>query len=139
MKVKLYEILQGKEPSDTMRAALQCLQRGQKMTTDREDSMLSEIEGNRSHWKYSLNTRGLILLVLGIVEEEKRENGRVKNVEISNILEDSSENFKKDFPYLMCYNEIKEIYDELAKKEKRYEYFSGSPFETSCFRTAEHY
>ena len=62
---------------------------GQKMTTDREDSMLSEIEGNRSHWKYSLNTRGLILLVLGIVEEEKRENGRVKNVEISNILEES--------------------------------------------------
>jgi hypothetical protein len=96
---------------------------GQIMTTDREDSMLSEIEGNRSHWKYSLNTRGLILLILGIIEEEKRENGRVKNAEISNILENLSENFKKDFPYLMRYNEIKEIYDELAKKEKGYEYF----------------
>ena len=90
-------------------------------TTDQEDSILSKIEGDRSHWDYSLNTRGLILLVLGIVGEEQEKRDR--NVEVSNILRNLSENFQKDFPYLMCYDKLRKIYDEVAKEEKGYEYF----------------
>lgn len=94
---------------------------GAMVTTDQEDSVLSEIEGNRSHWEYSLNTRGLILLVLGIIKEE-REN-RTRNIEISNILKNLSENFWQDFPYLRYYEEIKKLYDRLAKEDKGFDYF----------------
>ena len=83
-----------------------------------EDSTLtawvSQIESKRKNWEYGLKTRGLIHCILGMIDEESKEgNNRVRNVELSTILENLAENYKLEFPYLRYYKEIKKLYDSL--------------------------
>lgn len=92
-------------------------------------SAVSEIESDRRNWKYSLNTRGLILYVLGMIKQEN-EDGRVRNVEISNVLKNLSENYGDEFVFLLHYSEIEKLYNTLAEKEgkekkrpERYKHF----------------
>ena len=82
----------------------------------------------------SLNTRGLILYMLGILKENE-ENHRVRNVEVSKVLENLAENYKKEFPFLIHYKEIKELYDKLATNKGilEYEIFSSKTHKTNCF------
>ena len=51
------------------------------------ESAASEIKSDRRNHEYSLNSRGLILYVLGMIKEENEESGRVRNVEISDVLQ----------------------------------------------------
>jgi hypothetical protein len=53
------------------------------------------------------------LLALGITS-------RVRNVEISKVLENLAKNYKAEFPFLIHYEEIKKLYDKLAQQ---YTYF----------------
>ena len=78
-----------------------------------------------------MNIRGLIQYVLGMINEENEKGGRARNVEVSKVLENLSENFKEEFPFLFHYKEIKELYDKLAVEKgggrssllSEYEYF----------------
>jgi hypothetical protein len=83
-------------------------------------SAVSEIESNTRNLEYSMNIRGLIQYVLGMINEEGI--GRARNIEISKVLQNLSENYKKEFPFLKHYKEIKELYDELAEREE-YKHF----------------
>ena len=53
------------------------------------------------------------MLALGITS-------RVRNVEISKVLENLAKNYKAEFPFLIHYEEIKKLYDKLAEQ---YTYF----------------
>jgi predicted amidohydrolase len=63
------------------------------------------------------------LLALGITS-------RVRNVEISKVLENLAKNYKAEFPFLIHYEEIKKLYDKLAEQ------FSSNDLKTHCFRVA---
>jgi hypothetical protein len=81
-------------------------------------SAVSEIESDRRNWKYSLNTRGLIFYVLGMIKQEN-EDGRVRNVEISNVLKNLSENYGDEFGFLLHYSEIEKLYNTLAEEKEK--------------------
>jgi hypothetical protein len=89
--------------------------------SDEVFSNMGEIASNRDNYKYSINSRGLIEYILGKIEEEEKEH-RIRNVEISNTLANLSENYKQEFPFLMNYNGIKDLYDKLASEEGIIEY-----------------
>jgi hypothetical protein len=86
-----------------------------------DDDLLFAVSGinrNTKNWQYSINTRGLIFYILGkIAEENNEEHGRARNVQISNILENLSQNYKEGFPFLLHYREIKELYDKIVTEE----------------------
>jgi hypothetical protein len=89
-------------------------------------SSILKIQLNKRNWNYGINTRGLIWCILGIMsEEQEEENGRARNVEISNILENLSENYKEEFPFLIHYKEIKKLYNKKAEIQEKedYKYF----------------
>jgi hypothetical protein len=78
----------------------------------------------RKNWRYSLNTRGLMLYLLAMIKEENKGGGRKRNVEISNVLENLSDNFQKEFPFLIHYKDIKDLYEQVPKQKKsQYAYF----------------
>jgi hypothetical protein len=83
-------------------------------------SIESRGETNRRNWQYSLNIRGLILYVLCMIKQEEEE-GRIRNVEMSKVLQNLSENYWKEFPFLIYYKEVKELYDNEGRSD--YEYF----------------
>jgi hypothetical protein len=102
-------------------------------------SVVSEIESDRRNWKYSLNTRGLILHVLGMIKEEN-EDGRVRNVQISSVLKNLSENYGDEFAFLVHFSEIEKLYNTLAEKEGKEKKtrtvyaFPSKTLKTNCFR-----
>jgi len=85
-------------------------------------SAASEIESNTRNLEYSINIRGLVLYILGIINE-----GRARNIEVSKVLQNLSENYKEEFPFLVHYKEIEELYDKLATEKgiPEYEYFQA--------------
>jgi hypothetical protein len=83
------------------------------------ESAASEIKSNTRNLEYSMNIRGLVMYILGINE------GKDRNIEVSEVLQNLSENYKAEFPFLIHYKEIKELYDKLATEKgiQEYEYF----------------
>jgi hypothetical protein len=78
----------------------------------------------RKNWRYSLNTRGLLLFLLATMKEEVKPGGRERNVEISQVLENLSKNFKEEFPFLMYYKDIMILYKQVPEQKKsQYAYF----------------
>lgn len=75
-----------------------------------------------SNWKFRLNIRGLLLYILGRFGEdsnkEKKKKKKVKyNVRgLHNVLENLSQNYSGDFPFLLYYSDIKKVFDNLLRQ-----------------------
>lgn len=87
--------------------------------------------------KYSLNTRGLLLYILGKTTSTKKENENenplnqkefLRNREkyrknIFNVLSNLSENYTSDFPFLLYYNRFREIFKDVRKNHQSFRYY----------------
>lgn len=80
----------------------------------------STLMSDRNNWKYSLNIRGLILYILGEIQEEDKKKGnqekkgKTHNSRIDNALSNLSKYYTDEFPFLLYYNEFREVYKKLA-------------------------
>jgi hypothetical protein len=87
--------------------------------------------------KYFLNTRGLILYILGKTTPNKNENKNknslnqkevLRNREkyrknISNVLSNLSENYSSNFPFLLYYKKFREILKDVMKNHQYLRYY----------------
>jgi hypothetical protein len=109
-----------------------CLLLPSEINDEALHSQVSQLESDRRNWKYSLNTRGLVLYLLAIINEENRDaRKRKRNVKISHVLENLSENYNVEFRFLEYYKEIKELYYTIAKDEHKSEY---KYFQVGCLK-----
>jgi ribosomal protein S6 len=59
-----------------------------------------------------------------MMDKRNRKGGRKRNVEISNVLENLSDNFQKEFPFLVHYKGIKKLHKQVPEQKKsQYAYF----------------
>ena len=70
--------------------------------------------------KYSLNIRGLILLILGKIRlvNEKEGGGRAQNVRILNVLQNLSNHYANEFPFLLYLDDFRKEYKLLEQSRK---------------------
>ncbi len=70
--------------------------------------------------RYSLNIRGLILLILGKIRlvDEKKGGGRAQNVRILNVLQNLSIHYANKFPFLLYFDDFRDEYKLLEKDHK---------------------
>jgi hypothetical protein len=87
--------------------------------------------------KYFLNTRGLILYILGKTTPNKNENKNksslnqkevLRNREkyrknISDVLSNLSENYSSNFPFLLYYKKFREILKDVMKNHQYFQYY----------------
>jgi hypothetical protein len=85
--------------------------------------------------KYFLNTRGLILYILGKIPPSQNENENAPNQKeflrnrekyrknISNVLSNLSENYSSNFPFLLYYKRFKEILKDVMQKYQYLRYY----------------
>jgi hypothetical protein len=87
------------------------------------DDQIIRIQGDRSKWRFYLNVRGLLQYLLGEIELQNKEK-KVHNKRITTVLENLSDNYPQEFPFLLYYSDFAKEFERLrafAEIPKGYE------------------
>jgi hypothetical protein len=79
---------------------------------------IEEIKKDRGLWQYYLNTRGLILYIIGEIDLEKKDKKKY-NKRINLVIENLSKSYIIDFPFLFLYQEFRNQFKTTEKRNQK--------------------
>ena len=79
---------------------------------------IEEIKQDRGLWQYYLNTRGLILYIIGEIDLEEKDK-KNHNKRINLVIENLSKSYTNHFPFLLFYQEFRNQFKTIEKRNQK--------------------